>query len=391
MRSNTSKVFYLDGIRGIAALVVLIHHFTLAFLPATYTLHTDDAHWRPGWEIAYGRSVFSVFSDGNFAVCVFFVLSGYVLSRQYFLSANVETIVSAASRRFLRLYVPVAATLIIAYCFLKLGWYFNVEASRVAHSEWWMGKFWVTDKPEAKLLSGLSYSTMFSGDGFLDTSLWTISTELYGSMLVFAFLVLTHNTRNRAVALLALLAYFICFELYYYAAFLLGIALHFTKHWELRSAPWRFVLSTLLFVLSMTLGAFPAGIGSMLHYDWKQPHLVVAYHVLGSVGLIISVLMSPRLQRFFGSRPARFLGDISFCLYLLHALVLGSASCFLFLKLWRQIGYMRAVGVAFVATVAITIPAAYVMTRLVDDKGVQLSRYVYRRWFRKEQTASAES
>lgn len=383
MRDKTSKVFYLDGIRGIAAFLVLVHHFTLAFLPAVYTMVPTDGHWRQGREAAYGSSVFSVLTNGNYAVCVFFVLSGYVLSRQYFLSGRAESLVSATSRRFIRLYVPVAVTLIIAYLLLKTGLFFNVSASRIAHTEWWLGTFWLTDIPESKLYYSLT-GTMFSGDGFLDFSLWTISLELFGSMLVFAFLALTHKTRNRGLALTALLAYFVCFEQYYYTAFLLGIALHFTKHWELRSAFWRTVLSTLLLIISLTLGASPNGLGRLLSPAWTTPNLVIVAHVLGSVGLIVSVLMSPRMQRFFSTRLARFLGYISFCLYLLHALVIGSFSSFVLLKLYPQLGYMRALGVDFVATVILTVGAAYIMTRWVDDKGVQLSRYVYRRWFYKE-------
>jgi peptidoglycan/LPS O-acetylase OafA/YrhL len=384
MHDKARKVSYLDGIRGLAAFLVLLHHLIMAFLPAVYTLAPTDAHWRAGWEVAYGKSILSALVNGNYAVCVFFVLSGYVLSRQYFLSERIETITSAASRRYIRLYVPVAVTLVLAYMLLKAGLFYNVPAGYVSHSGNWWSTFWITDHPEKMLFRGLLYSTMFQGDGFYDFSLWSISVELYGSMLVFAFLALTHHTRNRGLWLIILLAYFGFTKQYYYTAFLMGIALHFTKHWELRSSFWNFLLSTLLLVFSLTLGALPTGMAArVIDPAWLVHDEAIIFHVMGSVGLLISVLMSPRLQRFFSWRPMRFLGYISYSLYLLHVLVIGTLTSWMVLWLYPRIGYMRAVGLAFTASTLVTIAASYVMTIYVDEKGVQLARYVYQRWFQK--------
>jgi peptidoglycan/LPS O-acetylase OafA/YrhL len=384
MAERSAKVYYLDGIRGVAAFAVMIHHLVFAFLPAFYTLDKNTAHMGNQREAWLGDSLVSVFINGNFAVCLFFVLSGYVLSRQFFLSGQIETLVSGASRRFIRLYVPVAVTILLAYLLLKAGWFYNVPASKVAHSESWMGNMWVIDNPEQKLLAALTYATMFKGDNTFNYALWSISYEFYGSLLVFTFLALTFNTRNRALPLLALMIYFIAFGMYYYLAFLVGIALHFTKHWEIRHRLWNIVCSTLILLLGLVMGAHPVT-GSWLPDVPQQQYggPTELYHVAGSTLLLISVLMSPRLQRFFSVRPVRFLGYISFCLYLLHPLIIGTFGCFLMLKLYPQIAYMRAVMLSFATTCVFAVIAAYFMTNLVDKKGVQLSKYVYHRFFRR--------
>lgn len=391
MERKDSKVYYLDGIRGVAAFQVMMHHFSLAFFPAVFTLETAKAHMRNSREVAFGDSVFSVLLNGNFAVCIFFVLSGYVLSRQYFLSNRHETIVSAAQRRFLRLYVPVAAAILIAYAILKAGWFFNVPVSTVAHSEWWMGAYWVTEHPELKLFQALGYSTMFQGDNFWDNPLWTISIEFFGSLLVFAFLSLTHHIRNRSFITAILLIYFFFFGYYYYAPFILGIALHAVDGRKLRSPFWGTLLSSLLMVAGLLMGSdsrmrdwFPLIVGNDYNVQF------VASHVLGATLLMLSVLISPRLQWLFSTRLARFLGRISFSLYLLHSLVICSLGCYLFLKFYWQLGYTRAVGVALAGTLPVTIIAAWLMTKYVDEEGLHLSRYVYRRWFAKKEAGPAE-
>ncbi len=149
-----------------------------------------------GWDIRYGKSAFSVLTNGNFYVCVFFVLSGFVLSHKYFNDNRIAILVSAAQRRFIRLYIPVAFTLILSYLFIKAHLYLNAPVSRIAHSEWWFERKWVFDSPGKMLWKCLISDTMFAGNSSFDTSMWTMSIEIYYSFVVFAFLALTHGVRN---------------------------------------------------------------------------------------------------------------------------------------------------------------------------------------------------
>ena len=118
MAKTVSKIAYLDGIRGVAAFLVFFHHFMLAFFSAYFTFDISATNWK-GWDVKYGQSLLSVFSNGHYCVNIFFVLSGFVLSRKYFITQNIEVLVSGANRRFLRLYIPVATTMIIAYLMMQ--------------------------------------------------------------------------------------------------------------------------------------------------------------------------------------------------------------------------------------------------------------------------------
>src|SRR6266446_573435 len=67
--SSTTTVHraYLDGLRAVAALYVLLHHAFLQVIPNPVT----DANRLPHW--------FILFAQGNLAVDVFIVLSGFCL------------------------------------------------------------------------------------------------------------------------------------------------------------------------------------------------------------------------------------------------------------------------------------------------------------------------
>ena len=100
------RLTQLDGLRGIAALIVVIFHLSLIAQPFLDTNSTGDAWW---W---MSETPLRLATDGTQAVLLFFVLSGLVVAlpalrkgfswRKYFAS------------RFLRLYIPAWGALVLA-------------------------------------------------------------------------------------------------------------------------------------------------------------------------------------------------------------------------------------------------------------------------------------
>jgi len=78
-----------------------------------------------------------------------------------------------------------------------------------------------------------------------------------------------------------------------------------------------------------------------------------------------------------------FLGEISFTMYLLHFLILGTFSSFLFLKLQTMMGYVQAVALTFVLSIPVIFAAAYVMYRYIDKNTMKLSQFIYEKTFGK--------
>jgi len=76
--SPTQELRYFTGLRGLSCLVVVLAHMVVAFYPALYTGKPAQAHH--GWESALANSPAGLLCAGNFMVCIFFVLSAYVLS-----------------------------------------------------------------------------------------------------------------------------------------------------------------------------------------------------------------------------------------------------------------------------------------------------------------------
>ena len=388
MTEPRTKIYYLDGLRGLAAFCVFLHHYFLAFYPAYYNGDLATTHLN-GWDVRYGASIFSFLSNGHFCVCIFFVLSGLVLSKSYFDRPVIETLVSAAQRRFLRLYIPVAATLILAFLLIKTGLFYNVSASKITHSGWWMGYMWTFEHKTTLFIQSMLYKVMFEGDNTYNTSLWTLSQELYGSMFVFAFLALTHHTRNKVIAFCSVFALLFTLNSEYYTAFLLGILLNYCN--GARNKYWYFILSSLLFMGGLVLGSYPSNNqvnGTVFeHFPSFITDNSRWVHIAGGFFVVLSLVLSKRLQWFFSLRLLRFLGYISFSIYLIHPLIIGSFSCFLLVQLAPHCSYNTSMVLVTVATFAAAFALSYLMAKYVDAAGTRLARRLYEKFMRREDPA----
>jgi peptidoglycan/LPS O-acetylase OafA/YrhL len=183
------KLVQLEAVRGIASVVVVFHHFVLAFLPGV------KASAPTGYFVAPWQWVI----NGEGAVSLFFVLSGFVLTRRYFETPPAfGDVTIAAAKRFPRLFLPASASILLGYSLLAFGGRPYMEAGRLTDS-WWLSEFGgsaVKGNFVPSLSSALQQcfgiflvkqQTMYS------SNLWTMRPEPFGS-LVWAFIPFTYVT-----------------------------------------------------------------------------------------------------------------------------------------------------------------------------------------------------
>src|SRR3984885_1705546 len=112
------KVQYLEGLRGIAAMQVVLLHFVSGFMP-----DTAQHAWPP----------LRVLFDGHTAVYVFFLISGAVLTPSF---ARGEPWPRQVAKRLIRLAIPVAAAATCALALLAALPEAHRDAARVSGSAW---------------------------------------------------------------------------------------------------------------------------------------------------------------------------------------------------------------------------------------------------------------
>ena len=126
---------WLDGLRGVAALFVVIYHTILHFLPNL--LRASGATEQDNWIVQ--MPFIRIFYSGPSMVAVFFVVSGFSLShkplkliRAENTSKILENLASSIFRRIIRLWLPVA--IITSIEMVAVYWGFYDQAPSYRHA-----------------------------------------------------------------------------------------------------------------------------------------------------------------------------------------------------------------------------------------------------------------
>jgi peptidoglycan/LPS O-acetylase OafA/YrhL len=377
--STTKKIGYLESLRGVAALVVVFGHFAVSFYPALWWRLPKLSHTPRGIELAISVTPLNLLYNGSFSVSIFFVLSGFVLTYRFFRDRDTRVrLLPVFAKRYTRLLYPILFSNALAYILLLCSWYRNQPAAALTRSSW-LGIYWRFDPSMVKVLYESFFAAFFRGETTYNGVLWTMGYEFYGSLLVFTCLALfgRHPKRDWFYLVLALV-----WHRSFYLAFVLGMVLSdlvTRDHDVFRNIRHKgFFVAILL--AGLFLGSVPESrpLTGTIYEGLPAFVRTRTWQTVGAAMVMLALLHSRRLQSLFSKRPFLFLGRISFSLYVLHQLFIGSLSCWLFLWLLPLLGYHAAVFLSAGISLPLMFVASHYTHRYVDAPGIRASQAVFR-------------
>jgi peptidoglycan/LPS O-acetylase OafA/YrhL len=380
------KMECLEAIRGLASLSVVVGHIILAFWPALYARNGPLWEPLPWWLRTLARFPGKFLWDGEQAVSIFFVLSGFVLSLSFFQRGSASALGSAAIRRYPRLMLPVAGSVLLAFLLLSWGAIASQEAVRhmdeaqglaldphaaPGHSNNWLRNYYpFAPDGFAAVREGL-WDAFRVGSRY-NPVLWTMPIELVGSFLVFGFLALFGGVRNRWLLYAIGGGLLFARGEYHYLDFLLGVAL--CDLWAHNQRTWRKALPLMPALALIAAGVFLV--------PWKP---------VKALAVVAATAASPAVQRQLRARWLALLGRLSFGLYLVHMPIVCSLGCGLYLFLCRGPGWghVAASLVAALAALAGSLLAALGFYHAIDRPAILLTRALDSRLFRPREDAAS--
>lgn len=390
---QADKLGYLEGVRGAAAFMVVLFHFIMVFYPAMMTGQPGDSH-HPVELLFATTPLFSLYS-GTFFVALFFVLSGFVLSYRFLVEKKREIVFSSACRRYLRLAYPVLFTTAF-YCLLILGGMLSMdEGNRLAlvtHSKYIINLFNYTPSLGGMLHDVLLRLFFIFYENKYNYALWTMGFEFIGSFLLYICLLTLGNAKYRwwgyaaySVLISAL------FKTPQLLAFMSGMMLcdlyvngYLTR---LRHPAFKGLLLILGFYLAgYNINLTPDQIEGGA-YSWVLATLSLTKNlffpgwlvvIAGATLLLTLVINSTILQKLFASRLGKFMGKISFSVYLIHYSVLLTLGFNLFWRWQGLYGYHLAVLLSLTICLPVIIALSYLVYLTVDRASHQLGKNFYR-------------
>lgn len=364
------KLTYIDGLKGIGALMVYFCHFVFAFYYAAYSLLPESSHTVSGIEIVLGKTPLNLLYSGNAAVCLFLVFSGFVLCLSYFSTRDRSRLKSSAWKRYFRLMPMILITNLLIFFLMYSGLYRNADVAVITKSEAWFAGFNQFTPDFLQMLYESFVGCFLQGSNDYNGVLWTIPYLFWGALVAYLTAFLVGENRLRYIAYGVLVLVSLKTDIYFAGMFLGFAASDFfctqKKGMELWKKFW--IFPALAFAAGVYLLSYPS-IGVNLPGTIYAPlpaAYTVVYHMAGAVGLLIGVLGIPGLQRFFGAKAFRFLGDISYSLYLLHFPIVATFSCWFFLGFYEKLGYHLTVGLDFVFTTILVLLVSWLSRKYVE-------------------------
>lgn len=331
MSGGASRVGELDALRGLAALGVVLFHYTTFY-------QQEQGHLQP---LGFG------FPAGNYGVHLFFLISGFVIFMTLERTRTaMDFVVSRFSRLFPAYWAAMAITAAVVYAIGLPG----------------------QKLPAMHLLANVSMLQEILGFEHLDGSYWTLQVELFFYVQMLFWFMLGQLKRIHWV-ILAWLAMTLAYALT--AQHHLHFSYTVRELLLLRHIPF-FALGILFYRIHTRSGDLRVDLALIalslvaIGVAYAPAYLAAALVCTAVFGLFVVGAL-----RWLRAAPFVFLGGISYSLYLLH-----QAIGFVLIHRLEAAGVPSLAAVALAIAVALALATA--LTRLVERPAMRILRESWR-------------
>jgi peptidoglycan/LPS O-acetylase OafA/YrhL len=353
-KTREGRFVYVDGLRGIAALAVVLFHFNEA-------VGRQAANWIPG-------ALEAVLRRGFLGVEIFFVISGFVIAFSV-RDGNYTPgyLFRFWLRRSIRLDPPYWATI-------------AVEIGLIAFCLWLIPSLGTWLPGTREVIAHLFYAQNIIGYREILPIFWTLCYEVQFYLFVVTLLMVWQAVRPRLgaraqrivpIAMLAVL--FLASLITRYTPYRLpvhGIALDRWFQFFLGVLVWWAVSGKVTAKVLPLAWAVLAG----FILATRQPVIEQSLAIVVSASLLLAASLK-RLETWLNWRPVQFLGKISYSLYLFH-LPIG----WRFIALCEHlIGKQMSVFMAwavFLGGIVVSIVAAALSYWVLESPSMRLSKRI---------------
>lgn len=367
---NADRYHFLDGLRGLFSVVVLLFHVIFVFYEP----------WMPT------ARQFGLFFNGPFAVYIFFIISGFSLTIGYFRAqasgrASPEHIIyRMAAARYARLAIPCLAACLLMYVIMISGLNYFASIPSDFKPAWWGWAYREYESLSLKSVLRFSLYDIFFPASFIPvvkyegpyliTNLWTMSAEFVGSMIVFIYAISVRNDDRRVWVSVAITIFLAVMKSHYVFFFAGVIAADLFLKFKDRPFPRWAEWASIIFIVLAFAFARPNGVISGVFFGFA---------------LVVLISLGKFTREIFGSALFRYLGSISFALYLVHMPVVVSLQSYLYLAYVNEIPRVELVALS----ATLTILASFVLAHLfsyIDRYSIGISHKMGR-WITGEKPA----
>ncbi|GHV18262.1 acyltransferase [Clostridia bacterium] len=320
--------------------------------------------------------------NGNFAVCVFFILSGYVLSLPYVRNKTVD-FGELTFRRWFRLTPLALVSVVLAYVlWITIGFPVR-DMMQFGPGFAWAETLYNFEPHWYKAILNPLFEIYNTEVNNWNGVLWSLKWELYASLILFVCLGLFKSKRNFLLVGAIISIWLVLSDVVtgsYLALFFVGAALNILHSKNMLNKWFLWLLLIPAIYLGSVSEWYSDGQFLLQLFNISNvQQMYVPIHAVAAAMMLVAVLSNGYVQKFLSLRIFRWLGKISFCLYVVHIIVILCFGNHILLALANVTGVRFTALVALLAIYAISFVLAALMYRFVDVPAQKLAKYISRR------------
>lgn len=345
---------FLDGLRGILCIIVVIDHCVNTFMPSLR--YTNEADTFGHIKHLIALTPLNIIYSGIPSVSLFFIMSGFVISYKYNKTKNKQIVSKSTIKRYFRFVIPITFSYIFMHLSSIFLWKYQVNLNTALYQSF--------------------YGCEFTHESMINYALWTISFEMFGSYLIFSLIGIFGDLRINILAYSVVLLFLINTNYYFFVLGLIFSVFYSKNNFNNIKVSYLLIIPT--YILSIIFITYPfqrfgVQIGGIYKYisfskDWGWNYSISVK--IGCTLLFSCVLFDRKINKFLSNDIFLFLGKISFPIYLLHVTVIQSLSNY-----FAEIGFSKFL-ILTIFSISITIFISIPFEIFIDRKSIKLSNYI---------------
>lgn len=358
---------WLDAIKGISCLIVFWDHLYLAFFQKSYLVNK-----------VLNIIPFRILVNGKYAVCLFLMISAYVISLPVYRKNSLEQIRRTAFKRYLRLALPVFVASLMSFILSSTVGYYNGQVAEYIDNPWLL-RFFSKEMTLGGLIRSSVFGVLWQGDNTFNGPFWMLGILFTGTFFVLIIAIITSGEKTKSTYSFMVLGFLFLVYLnvnVYFGCFILGTLLaylrcrtDFFEKWKQKKCCT--VISILLLTASVLM---PVEKGKLIEFFQKFEGLpaffsdkIFFYQIAGFM-LLFALMGMTKIREFLNeNKLLNWISQISFSVYLLHWPIICSFSCW-FYMCFKDNMTMTIKIILCILTIAIVIAASKIFYELAEKR-----------------------
>ncbi len=334
------RLDFIDSLKGVAAIGVFLCHWSCSFIPGLYFDDRSNTLYETVWR----GSLLNILTNGNIGVQMFFVFSGFLITRRVF-----ENRIDKGSyilKKYISLVKVVVPAVTFSFILMKLGLYFNQDVVILDDGYYRFLSEYSSFDPTIKSYLLDIIKTFFRGSEY-NGPLWTISHELLGTVYItfvsnYAFYIESAGKRKLTYILSIIPLIFYDMEV---CAFVFGgLAYDCYQGLEVDNSGIGRLILKISYNQYSKIGIFVIGLymacitNRPLIGMWKALEgRVIGIDLIRAMGVAIvlyCILLSDRIKKVLSKKILTRLGKVSTYIYSFHWPIILSMGCYIYSRIF---------------------------------------------------------